>query len=148
MTRILMTTLFASIALLAALATEEPPTTFWVQLVRGSDEDKPPKADAKPIGPKLSQRLRPVFRWKKYWQMNRAEVKVAPGKTAKVRLSDAHEVEIDLKTQGKRIIRFYGDGKLVSALTHPVGESLDIQGGDSKTDSAWFIVVRRDRPQD
>ena len=143
-----MTTLFASFAALATLAAEDLNTTFYVQLVRGSDEDKPPKADAKPIGPKLSQKLQPVFRWKQYWQMNRVEVKVAPGKTAKVRLSDTHEVEIDLKTQGKRTVRFYREGKLVSASTQPVGESFNIQGENSKAESAWFIVVRRDKPQD
>jgi len=143
-----MTTLFASFALLATPAAEDLTSTFYVQLVRGSDEDKPPKADAKPIGPKLSQKLQPVFRWKQYWQMNLVEVKVASGKTAKVRLSDTHEVEIDLKTQGKRTVRFYGEGKLVSASTQPVGESLNIQGENSKGESAWFIVVRRDKPQD
>ncbi|MBI4661482.1 MAG: hypothetical protein HY735_21890 [Verrucomicrobia bacterium] len=148
MTRLLYLTLLATMGLLAPLAAEKPSPTHYVQLVRGTDNEKPPETGAKAVGPKLTKRLQPVFRWKNYWEVNRVEVSLEPGKKSKVRLSKQHEVEIDLSTAGKRTVRFYQDGKLVSTSTHPSGETLTIQGENSSPDSAWFIVVRRDKPKE
>ena len=51
-------------------ATNDAGLTFYVQLVRGNDQDTPPTPDAKPIGPKLSERLHSVLKWERYWELN------------------------------------------------------------------------------
>ncbi len=139
---------FSVCGLAAAADIEALSKTYYVQLVRGTDQDNPPQPGAKAIGPKLAKRLQPVFRWKNYWEMNRVKVTMEVGKKTRVRLSKRHEVEIDLSAAGKRTIHFYQDGKRVSTSTQPIGESVTIQGGNSTAESAWFIVVRRDKPSD
>ena len=140
--------LLAVVGLNAASAAEAEKTTFYVQLIRGNNDEKPPVADAKRIGPKLSKQLQPVFAWKSYWQVNRLEVPLASGQKTKVQLSKEREVEIDLTHPDKRTVIIYAQGKEVSRITRPVGEAMSIGGGDRDGKSGWFIVVRRDKPSD
>src|SRR5512147_1857439 len=79
-------------------AAEEKPQVFYVQLIRGSNDEKPPEAKAKPVGPKLSQMLTPVWRWKHYWQVGEHEVKVSPGKVTKLPLQ-VRDLEIQLVSE-------------------------------------------------
>jgi hypothetical protein len=129
-----------------AWGAEASKVTYYVQLVRGSDEAKPPAPDSKPIGPKLSSRFRPVFRWEHYWEMSRQEVRLAHGQTAKVDLNKERSVEISLSPEGTRKVTAFCKGKAVSTLTRPAGAEMTILGGDREGKTGWFIVVRRDRP--
>src|SRR5438874_644549 len=71
------------------------PITYYVQLIRGTDQQHRPEATWKPIGPNLSNRLSP-FRWKNYWEVNRQVAAVEKGKVSRCRLSAEREVEIEL----------------------------------------------------
>src|SRR5216117_1010261 len=51
--------------------------TFYVQLIRGSDSDKPDDLACKPVGAKLGKILRGVFRWKNYCEVKRETVMLA-----------------------------------------------------------------------
>ena len=137
--------LLAVLALSAAPAADNAKVTYYVHLVRGSNGEKPP-LEAKPIGEKLSKRLRPVFNWQSYWEINRQRIELAQGQKAKVRLSKEREAEIDLMHPGKRIITAYEAGKPVSRITRPIGEGMTIMGGNRDSKSVWFIIVRRDNP--
>lgn len=148
MIRYLFFAVLSAIGVLAVGEAATPSTTFYVQLVRGTNDDAPPQAGAKVIGSKLSNKLHPVFRWKNYWEINRVKVEVGDGKKARVRLSKMHEVELDLSKPSKRTVHFYRDGKQISTSTQPSGEALTIQGENLATENAWFIVVRRDKPSE
>ncbi|MEK7674364.1 MAG: hypothetical protein AAB676_00845 [Verrucomicrobiota bacterium] len=119
---------------------------YYVQLIRGSHEDQPPQPGSKRIGPKLSAALRPVFQWKSYWEVNRQQVALANGQKSTVRLSPDREVKIDLTDPAKRQVTVYEAGRPVSRAIRPAGEAMTIIGGDRDKSSAWFIVVRRDKP--
>src|SRR5665213_3068884 len=73
-----------------------PGVTFYVQLVRGSDADAPPTAEAQLIGAKLGQRLHGVFKWKNYWEIKREAVTLKTGEKVRKRMSAQQEVEIAL----------------------------------------------------
>jgi len=129
-------------------ATNDAGLTFYVQLVRGNDQDTPPTPDAKPIGPKLSERLHSVLKWERCWELKRDSVVVKPGQKVRKRMSPEREVEIELWDSQRMAARIYLNGKITRSRTQPTEAAFDIAGGDKGEDQSWFIIVRRDRPTD
>ncbi len=138
--------LLSPLGLIQAPAADTERITYHIQLVRGNNEAKPPDAKSRPIGPKLSNELSRVFAWKSYWEVSRHQVELGPLSRTKMKLSPEREVEIDLTVPGKRKVIAYSDGKPVTEMIRPVGQKMTIIGGDRDPHSAWFIVVRRDKP--
>jgi len=128
------------------IVTKNGQQVFYVQFVIGGDQDKLPFASAKPIGPKLEKKLRGVFRWKRYWEVNRDSVVLASGQMARRKVSSDREVEIERLDSEKFAVRIYHDGKLTRNRTQPSEGAFCITGGGAGADQSWFIVVRRDRP--
>lgn len=85
--------------------------TYYVQLVRGSNDAQAPEPGRIVIGPNLAKHPRPVFSWTNYWEMARQEVSVPSGHKTRVRLSQQREVEIDLTTKGKRTVVAFSNGR-------------------------------------
>jgi len=137
-----------ALALAGEARAEEGATTFYVQLIRGTDTDQPPVPGSKGVGPKLAETFRPVFKCKGYWEINQQQVALSPGQVARVRLGNGREAEIDLRSPKERKVAAFQDGKVVDRTTVPKGEGMAIIGGSRDDKSVWFIVVRRDKPQD
>jgi hypothetical protein len=129
-----------------ALGADAKQSTYYVQLIRGNNDDHPPASGARQIGPRLTKRFRPVFKWENYWEMSRQEVVLTQGQKTRLKLSKEREVEIDLTNPAKRKVIAYSAGKPVCSATRPVGEAKTIIGADRDANSVWFIVVRRDKP--
>jgi hypothetical protein len=125
----------------------EPGLIFYLQLVRGNDQSDPPTESAKPIGPLLSEKLSSVFKWKDYWELKRERILVKQGATIRKRLSPEHEVEVELPSPDTLRIRIFLNGRLTRTRTQPVREAFCIAGGNEGPDQSWFIIVRRDEPQ-
>ena len=117
-------------------------------LVRGNNEDAPPEPGSRPVGIKVARHLRSALNWKSYWELDRRQVAVCSGKTTRVCLSKNREVEIDLSNCNRRKVTAFENGKVVQRILRPVGEGMTLIGGERDVASAWFIVVRRDRPAD
>lgn len=130
----------------AACLAESQPVTLYAQVIRGTDQEKPPQAGWKPVGPKLSGRLCPKFRWKHYWEVSRKAVQVQPGKSVRIKATPEREVEIELGGSGESEIRLYTAGKLVRKSRQSLESKMTIMGGGSDESESWFIVVRRDKP--
>src|ERR1044071_1119822 len=120
--------------------------TFYVQLIRGSDSEKPAGAEWKPVGAKLGKNLRAVFRWQNYWEVKREAVTLSPDRVARLQLARDREVEIRLLDPPHTQIRLYHKGKLTRCAHQPIGEHMTILGDESKSGECWFVVLRRDRP--
>jgi hypothetical protein len=141
--------LFLVIVLLGPAAVrgaEAPTVAFYVQLLRGSDDDIPPAPEARLIGTELGRRLHGVFRWKNYWEIKRQCMTLSAGKTVRARLSSNREVEINLPQPQEMVVCIYVDGKLVRKRRQAVHTRFYITGGDNDGAQSWFIVVRRDKP--
>jgi hypothetical protein len=140
----------AVVALLAgarlAVAAPAADVTFYVQLVRGTDADTPPAAGATLVGDALSHRLQ-MFRWKNYWEIKRQTVQVSTGAKIRRHLTRKRDVEIALTTPTDMTVSIYLDGKLTRKRAQPVNTAFYIAGGDNEEAQSWFIVVRRDKPQ-
>jgi len=133
-------------ALAAEASAGQGATTFYVQLVRGTEANQPPVPGCKQVGPRLAGTFRPVFKWKGYWEMSRQQVAVVPGQAARVRLGNGREAEIDLRNPKERRVTAFQNGQLVDRTISPTGEAMTIIGGNHDGKSVWFIVVRRDKP--
>src|SRR5437667_1440228 len=129
-----------------ALQTQGQPLTYYVQLIRGTDQEYQ-EATWKPIGPKLSSRLSPVFRWKNYWEVNCQAISVEKGKAKRCRLSDVRDIEIERISPAEIEIRLYLKAKLMEKSRQLVRTHMGIMGGERTKGESWFVVVRRDKPQ-
>ncbi len=122
--------------------------TYYVQLVRGTDNEQPPAPRSKRVGHKLAQTFGPVFRCKGYWEISRQQVTLSPGQVSRVELGNGRAAEIDLRSPKERKVAAFVDGKLVDRTCIPKGEGMTIIGGKREDKGVWFIVVRRDKPEE
>jgi hypothetical protein len=146
--RIVGLLVLAGFALAAMGRAEEGAITFYVQLIRGTDDEQAPAPGSKRVGPKLAETFHAVFKWRRYWEISRKEVAVTPGHRAKLQLSNERAVVIDLTDPKTRKVTVFQKGQLVERTTRPVGDAMTLIGGDRDRQSAWFIAVRRDKPKD
>jgi hypothetical protein len=130
-----------------ANAADDNAQVFYVQLIRGSNDEKPPESQAKAVGPKMSQVLTPVFKWKYYWQVSEQEVSVAPAKVSKLNLQ-VRDLELQIMPEDQVEARLYEKGKLMRTSRQKVSAAAPlVMGGSPNDNNAWFIVVRKDKPQ-
>jgi hypothetical protein len=122
--------------------------TFYVQLIRGSDSDKPDDPACKPVGAKLGKILHGVFRWKSYCEVKRETVALSKDEVARLHLTAERELELKLLEPPNTQIRLYHKGQLARCSHQPINEHMCILGGDSTSGDPWFVVVRRDKPRD
>ncbi len=135
--------LFAAQAGARAAVTD---VTYYLQLVRGSDDPAPPAPGAKRLGAKLDSRLQAVFRWKHYWELKRDSVTVKLGQKVRRRLSEEREVELTLVSERELDVRLYRKGQQTCLGRQAAKAEFFVLGGDKETNQSWFIVVRRDKP--
>jgi hypothetical protein len=128
-----------------AAGAEKSSVTFYLQLIRGTDDDKPPAPEARPVGPQISRRLQ-MFKWKNYWEITRKAVVLEAGAKTRQRMSPQREVQIELSAQREMTVCIYADGKLTRRRKQSLDTPFFIAGGDNDATQAWFIVVRRDKP--
>lgn len=140
----------AALVLLAAAqmttAASAEPVRFYVQLVQGTDTDTPPAAGATLVGTALGHRLR-MFRWKNYWEVKRQTVQVQIGGKARQHITPKRDVEISLPAADQMTVCIYVDGKLTRKRKQHVSSAFYIAGGQNEDAKSWFIVVRRDKPE-
>ena len=129
-----------------AQAADAPGLTYYIQLVRGSDQDSPPAAQAKLVGARLDQRLHDIFKWKNYWEVKRETVTLHRGMKTRCEMSAQREVEIDWNSPKQLMISLYNDGKLTRKREQSIDTKFYIAGGDRDAADSWFIIVRKDNP--
>jgi hypothetical protein len=134
------------LAILLEKKNQAAPFTYYVQLIRGTEDDKPPLPGCRKVGPKLTGIFQSSLKWKDYWQIKLKEVALPPGHRTRVRLNNHREVEIDLSNPNLSKVTVFQDGKVVSRTISPMGQGSTLIGGDRNQNSAWFIVASRDTP--
>ena len=132
----------------ASLLAADAAHTFYIQLVRGTDTAKPPQPGCHQAGPRLAATFRPVFSWKHYWAVRCRPVPLRPGEKRRLRLGSGREVEIDLGQPKERKITTFRNGKVLDRTISPAGDHMTIIGDNREAKSAWFVVVRPDKPKD
>jgi hypothetical protein len=128
-----------------ASAADKSGITLYLQLIRGTEGDQPPVADARLVGPALSGRLQ-MFKWKNYWEVNRRTILLGEGEKTRQRMTAEREVEVARNTEGELTVSIYAHGKLTRRRTQSLDTPFYIAGGDDDATQSWFIVLRRDKP--
>jgi hypothetical protein len=133
--------------LLAPLWAHAADDVFYVQVIRGSNDEKPPESQAKAVGPKMSQVLTPVFKWKYYWLVSEQEVTVASNKVSKLSVQ-VRDLEIQVMPEEQVEVKLFEKGKLMRTSRQKISPSAPlVMGGSPNDNNAWFIIVRKDKPQ-
>jgi len=133
------------LALASARAAER--TTLYVQVIRATDQDRPANSNYKAVGPKLSAKLSPVFRWKHYWETERKKVQLEPAQTTKVVLANQRTLEIEKLKSGETEVRLFRKSGLLTKNRQPSNGRMFILGGENSPHDAFFVVVRPDEPK-
>jgi len=144
--------LFLSLLLVSAVgqataATATDHTTLFVQVIWGTDHEKPAGAKYRQIGPKLSAKLSPVFKWKYYWETERRKVHVAHDKVTRILLSQHRTLEIERLKSGDTEIRLTRRSGLVTKARQASSGRMVILGGEDSSKDSFFVVVRSDEPK-
>jgi hypothetical protein len=119
-------------------------TVFQVQLIWGTDGEKPKDKPLKEVEAKCQDKLKTVFKWKNYYQVNHQVVAIPKDGQQRLRLSGKCEIEVQDLGNSRIELRLFGEGKPVvkKAQTVMPGEMI-VLAGDSKNDTAWFVVLLR-----
>ena len=125
----------------------EPPPVLYVQVVWGTNQERPAGMKCPEIGPKLSAKLSPVFRWKHYFENERYTVACDPKKISKVALANQRTLEIERLKTGEMEIRLYCNHKLITKARQSNEARMTILGGEEPSKDSFFIVVRADEPK-
>jgi hypothetical protein len=117
------------------------------KLVWGTDSDKPEDRGLKELDPKLTERLKGVFKWKNYFEVREQKFSVPPGGPKKVEMSKKCEIEVQNLQKGGVEVKLFGEGKLLKTVKQviPPGELL-VLAGDDKNKTAWFVVLTTQTP--
>jgi len=112
------------------------------QLVWGTNNDKPDDPKLTEVDQQVKEKLRGVFKWKNYFEVNRQSFTVIASAPKKVRMSDLCEIEVQNLGNSSVELKLYGKGKMVVRKTQKIksGELL-VLAGDDKNDTAWFVVL-------
>ena len=112
------------------------------QLVWGTNNDKPDDPKLKEVDQQVKDKLRGVFKWKNYFEVNRQSFTAIASAPKKVRMSDLCEIEVQNLGNSSVELKLYGKGKMVVRKTQKIksGELL-VLAGDDKNDTAWFVVL-------
>jgi hypothetical protein len=128
--------------LLAAVPLQAGDLKLQAQLIWGTNEEKPAGKDLKEIDLVLQKKLRSIFKWKNYFEVNRQFIVVADPGTGKARLSDKCVIEVEHFGNQDVEVKLFGQGKLVGRLRETLSKTKSIVlAGDDKRDTAWFVVV-------
>ena len=121
-------------------------SVLYVQVIRGSDQERPVGASYHEVGPKLSAKLSPVFRWKHYWETERKKVQLDAGKITKVALANQRSLEIERLKSGDLEVRLFRRTGLVTKTRQACDGRMAILGGEESGKESFFVVVRSDEP--
>jgi hypothetical protein len=116
--------------------------SLQAQLVWGTNKEKPDDPKLKEVDPSVAEKLRKVFKWKNYFEVNKQNVTVTVGSPKKVKMSDHCEIEVQNLGSASIEVKLYGKGKLAVRKTQKIHPTeLLVLAGDDKDDTAWFVVL-------
>ena len=114
------------------------------RLIWGTNEDKSPNPNHKPLDGELAKKLRDMpLKWKNFFEVNRQVFTITDQRYTNIVMSKKCSIEVKDKGGNNVTVKLYGDGKQVNRVDKPLPKSEVLTiGGDAKDNNAWFITVR------
>jgi len=119
------------------------PITVQARLVLGSCKEDKSKTE---VSNAIRKRLAKVFKWVKYYELRSKRMDIVDGATKTTKLSKTAKIEVSNRKNGRIGVSLFSGGKMLvqkSQLLKP--GSCMVLAGESGTDSAWFIVLSKDK---
>ena len=119
------------------------PITVQARLVLGTSTEQKGK---KEVSNAIRKRLAKVFKWMKYYELRSRRMSIVDGATKTAKLSKTSKIEVSNRKEGRIGVSLFSEGKMLvqkSQLLKPGG--CMVLAGESGTDSAWFIVLSKDK---
>ena len=116
---------------------------FEVQLIWGTNGEKPPGKDLREVEPRITEPLKRIFKWENYFEVTRKNLVVASKTTQRLKLSDKCEVEVQNLGNSSVQVKLFGEGKCVHTYKEPITPDKVLAfAGEDKNDTAWFVVLK------
>ncbi|MBM3880916.1 MAG: hypothetical protein FJ387_14555 [Verrucomicrobia bacterium] len=123
-----------------------------VQLIWGTDRDKPPDPSYRMLEDRLKKKLARVFKWKHYFEISDQKTTLVPKEVKRLKLRNHSEIEVRCDDPAILEIKLFGEGKWTKTMRQSVkaleqGE-LAVLAGDAKDSrsDAWFVIVSLNTP--
>ena len=141
-TRLVRWFLVAFLSVFTALQVQAAELKIEARLIWGTNEEKSPDPGHRPVDGATAAKLRKIFKWKNYFEVNKIVSTVPSRGTQKFQMSKKCLIEITELAGPNVEVKLVGDGKPVNKTTKGLskGESFTL-GGEDKNGSAWFVIV-------
>jgi hypothetical protein len=130
------------LAVLAPVQLQAAELKLEVKLIWGTNDAQSPDPTHKMVDDATAAKLRNVFKWKNYFQVNRQTATIPSRTTRQIELSKKCSIEIT-ELQGPSVeVTLIGEGNRLNKTTRHLakGEWFTI-GGEDKNGCAWFVIV-------
>lgn len=127
-------------AFLGGAFADSPSLQLQARLIWGSNSGSPAKPSQREVDAQLSEKLRNVFKWNKYFEVERKAFTVPP--TQEVKLSEDCTVHVKHLGDNKVEVRLFGKNRhMVTKRQSITRDESIVLAGDGKDGTAWFVVV-------
>jgi len=119
------------------------PITVQARLVLGTTKVQKGQTE---VSDSIRKRLAKVFKWMKYYELRSRRLSIGDGATKTAKLSKTAKIEVSNRKNGRIAVSLFSEGKMLvqKSQTLRVGSYMVLAGG-SGTDSAWFIVLSKNK---
>jgi len=138
-------TIFVALLLLSGgfVAAQADPITVQARLVHGTSKEQKGKME---VPAAIKKKLARVFKWMHYYQLNSKQLNIADATTKSAKLSKTASIKVTNRKNGKIAVSLYSKGKMLVQKTQSLRPgSYMVLAGNAGTDSAWFIVLSKDK---
>lgn len=138
-------TIFVALLLLSGgfVAAQADSITVQARLVHGTSKEQKGKME---VPAAIKKKLARVFKWMHYYQLNSKRLNIADATTKSAKLSKTASIKVTNRKNGKIAVSLYSKGKMLVQKTQSLRPgSYMVLAGNAGTDSAWFIVLSKDK---
>ena len=125
------------------VAAQADSITVQARLVHGTSKEQKGKME---VPAAIKKKLARVFKWMHYYQLNSKRLNIADATTKTTKLSKTTSIKVTNRKNGRIAVSLYSKGKMLVQKTQTLRpESYMVLAGNAGTDSAWFIVLSKDK---
>ena len=125
------------------VAAQADSITVQARLVHGTSKEQKGKME---VLAAIKKKLARVFKWMHYYQLNSKRLNIADATTKSAKLSKTASIKVTNRKNGKIAVSLYSKGKMLVQKTQSLRPgSYMVLAGNAGTDSAWFIVLSKDK---
>jgi len=125
------------------VAAQADSITVQARLVHGTSKEQKGKME---VPAAIRKKLARVFKWMHYYQLNSKRLNIADATTKSAKLSKTASIKVTNRKNDQIAVSLYSKGKMLVQKTQSLRPgSYMVLAGNAGTDSAWFIVLSKDK---